>query len=211
MLYRRQLQQQRQAARSPKEKDSKKDSDKEQVSENDEEQLKRLQAIAEKLSAERENASRLRQLKLAAQAVSIVKGLSADLKQAVAQLATAIILRFCWLNIISSFGLTLIYINTHFLAKYLGGNTLFCEFGEEWTLPEAGISGQEELKKKKGAAMFTAVKIAEFIVLFVVDVLAVLAIIFIVIGFVFAILQLPPLNLLLPAIATYQWMSSLVN
>jgi len=47
--------------------------------------------------------------------------------------ATAKALSFSWLNIIDTFGLTLLYINFHFIAKYIAGSQMFSEFGEEWT------------------------------------------------------------------------------
>jgi hypothetical protein len=60
-----------------------------------------------------------------------------------AQAATNRLLRWAWLNIISSFGLTLIYINIHvFLGKALGNN-FFCKLGDEWKSKVLEAGGQD--------------------------------------------------------------------
>lgn len=45
---------------------------------------------------------------------------------------TAQALRFSWLNIPDSFGLTLIYINLHLFGRSILGEKVFCEMGEEF-------------------------------------------------------------------------------
>lgn len=45
---------------------------------------------------------------------------------------TAIALRTAWQTLIASFGLTLLYINFHFAARYLAHSRKFSEFGTEW-------------------------------------------------------------------------------
>lgn len=62
---------------------------------------------------------------------------------AAAQTITAELLKQSWLNLISSFGLTLLYINFHFVARYFAGSQMFCRFGMEWFAVKkmAGASG----------------------------------------------------------------------
>jgi len=49
-----------------------------------------------------------------------------------ASTATAKFLKQSWLNLIDSFGGTLIYINIHVLGNRILGKKLFCDLGEEW-------------------------------------------------------------------------------
>lgn len=60
---------------------------------------------------------------------------------AAASKVTAIVLRAAWQFLIASFGLTLLYVNFHFLARYLGGSRKFCEFGSEWN-PQSIATGK---------------------------------------------------------------------
>ena len=83
---------------------------------------------------------------------------------------TAQILKTAWLNIIDTFGLTLLYINFHFILKYIVGVNAFCEFGQEWAPPIPSQAG-----KTAGQAATGAVKWAEIILLFVLDILLMLA------------------------------------
>jgi hypothetical protein len=46
--------------------------------------------------------------------------------------ATAYLLKASWLNLIDSFGLTLIYINLHLFGRSIFGDKVFCEMGEEF-------------------------------------------------------------------------------
>ncbi len=76
-----------------------------------------------------------KRLKKAAKANKEAKG---GLGQAIAstagKTASAELLKQAWLNIIDSFGLTLFYINLHFVMYYLGGplSEFFCTPGSEW-------------------------------------------------------------------------------
>lgn len=45
---------------------------------------------------------------------------------------TAYLLKASWLNLIDSFGLTLIYINLHLFGRSIFGDKVFCEIGEEF-------------------------------------------------------------------------------
>lgn len=61
------------------------------------------------------------------------------------QIITAELLKQSWLNLITSFGLTLLYIDFHFVVRYLAGSQMFCRFGMEWfsigKLASAGGTG----------------------------------------------------------------------
>lgn len=47
--------------------------------------------------------------------------------------ATSSLLRMSWQNLISSFGLTLSYINIHSFLNLVFGPSYFCDLGDEWT------------------------------------------------------------------------------
>lgn len=49
-----------------------------------------------------------------------------------ARTATANFLKQAWLNLIDSFGATLIYINLHVFGHSVLGEKIFCNLGEEW-------------------------------------------------------------------------------
>ncbi|MFA5188488.1 MAG: hypothetical protein WC460_03960 [Patescibacteria group bacterium] len=83
---------------------------------------------------------------------------------------TAQALKFSWLNLIDSFGLTLIYINFHFLGKYIAGSNLFSDFGEEW-LPK---TASEAMPGKGGGAP----KWFEIIALFLLDFILIILVLF---------------------------------
>jgi hypothetical protein len=89
------------------------------------------------------------------------------------QQGTAELLKQSWLNVISSYGLTLLYINFHFVAKYIGSIRLFCDFGEEWTskmnkLSQAPGGGKAVQVAKAG------LKYAEIIAILFIDFLLIL-------------------------------------
>ncbi len=63
-------------------------------------------------------------------------------KQAVKNF-TAQALKFSWLNLIDSFGLTYFYILFHFVVAYILGVESFCRFGEEWSPPGAGEAAKK--------------------------------------------------------------------
>lgn len=69
-----------------------------------------------------------------------------------AKVATNRALAFAWLNLIPSFGLTLIYINLHVFMGFLFPG-LFCKLGEEW-LPKAVAGASSDVKAvSKGAGL----------------------------------------------------------
>jgi hypothetical protein len=57
-------------------------------------------------------------------------------------------LKQSWLNIFETFGLTLLYINFHFILAYVIKSPYFCKFGEEW-LPAPLASGPVPTLKKR--------------------------------------------------------------
>lgn len=75
------------------------------------------------------------QIAKARQALDIKQKLKEKMQKKVAapvQQATNRLLRWAWINLVPSFGLTLIYINIHvFLGKAIGEN-FFCKLGDEW-------------------------------------------------------------------------------
>lgn len=84
---------------------------------------------------------------------------------AAASKVTAVVLRAAWQFLIASYGLTLLYVNYHFLARYLGGSRKFCEFGAEWS-PRTIMTGKPSF----------GLKYAEFLALFFLDALAIMII-----------------------------------
>jgi hypothetical protein len=66
-----------------------------------------------------------------------------------ATIGTSLLLKNAWLNIIDSFGLSLIYINLHVFGHSVFGEKLFCELGEEWIPSNMRSSlGSEAVKNK---------------------------------------------------------------
>lgn len=64
-----------------------------------------------------------------------------------ARLATDNLLKGAWTNLISSFGLTLLYINAHVLLRKVFGPKFFSDLGEEWTPPQVKKAGGEAAKQ----------------------------------------------------------------
>jgi hypothetical protein len=63
---------------------------------------------------------------------------------------TSSLLRAAWINLIDSFGLTLIWINIHVFLNKVLGDGMFCRLGEEWT-DRPGVSSsmaKGEIDKK---------------------------------------------------------------
>lgn len=88
-----------------------------------------------------------------------------------AKQGTSWLLKMSWLNLIDSFGLTLIYINIHVFLKWVLGEKLFCKLGEEW-LPK-------QIKEAGGEAGNTAgrgIGLVEVMVLLVLDLIVLCAI-----------------------------------
>ncbi len=67
-----------------------------------------------------------------------------------ARLATDNLLKSAWLNLITSFGLTLLYINAHVLLRRVFGPKFFSDLGEEWVPPQAKKAGGMAVKEASG-------------------------------------------------------------
>jgi len=64
-----------------------------------------------------------------------------------AKAGTSNALRWAWLTLIPSFGLSLIYINLHVFLRYVFGEKLFCKLGEEWISKQISAVGGEAGKR----------------------------------------------------------------
>jgi len=62
-------------------------------------------------------------------------------------LATSRLLRGAWVNLVSSFGLTLIWINIHVFLSTVFGEKFFCKLGMEWINDSAKRANFEQAKK----------------------------------------------------------------
>ena len=94
------------------------------------------------------------------------------------------LLKTAWLNLIDSFGLTLIYINLHVFLRWVLGDKLFCKLGEEWLpkqVTQAGGDAAETAGKGIGLVEIMALLILDLIVLAVI--LGALALIVMIVNF----------------------------
>jgi hypothetical protein len=82
-------------------------------------------------------------------------------------LGTGTLLKWAWLNLIPTWGLSLIYINTHVFLKQILGEKFFCKLGEEW-MPKQ-IS---EVAGEGGKIAGKTAGIAEIMVLIILDIIA---------------------------------------
>lgn len=60
-----------------------------------------------------------------------------------AKIGTSKLLQQAWINLIDSFGLTLIWINIHVFLRLVLGEKLFCKLGEEWIPKQISGAGGE--------------------------------------------------------------------
>jgi hypothetical protein len=100
-----------------------------------------------------------------------------------AKAGTSWLLKASWLNLIDSFGLTLIYINLHVFGRWVLGEKFFCKLGEEWLPKEASAVGGEA-----GKTAGRAVGIVEIMALLILD-LIVIFIIFVILGILILIVS----------------------
>ncbi|MEK7557762.1 MAG: hypothetical protein AAB530_00965 [Patescibacteria group bacterium] len=63
------------------------------------------------------------------------------------------LLKQAWLNLVDSFGLTLIWINIHIFLKWVFGGKFFCELGEEWLPEKIGQAGGRKAQKIAGKSI----------------------------------------------------------
>ena len=94
-----------------------------------------------------------------------VKGIVSDAANTAGQMATARALSWAWLALIPTFGLSLIYINIHFIARYIVGSEKFCKFGEEWALKKMASEGGEGNPVEEMSQMLGKVEILGMFVL----------------------------------------------
>lgn len=89
-----------------------------------------------------------------------VKGAAQDAVNTGVSMATAQALAWSWRALIFTFGLTVFYINFHFVAKYIAHSEKFCAFGEEWGLGAvAGGAGAKAPGMSEGKGMLEIVEI----------------------------------------------------
>ena len=60
------------------------------------------------------------------------------------------LLKSAWLNLITSWGLTLIWIDIHVFGNQVFGNKLFCDLGEEW-IPDDYVGAKDKAPKELDA------------------------------------------------------------
>jgi len=83
-----------------------------------------------------------------------------------AKAGTGWLLKGAWLNLIDTFGLTLIYINIHVFLRFVLGEKLFCKLGQEWApkeLEAAGGEASKVLSKNAGIAEAMLLILLDFI------------------------------------------------
>ncbi len=82
------------------------------------------------------------------------KGMGEQAVNAVASMVsrgTSEALKESWMNLIDSFGLTLIYINLHVFCRFVLGEKFFCKLGQEWMSLPGG--GSADVLKTPGASL----------------------------------------------------------
>ncbi len=98
-----------------------------------------------------------------------------------ARMGTNYALRWAWMTLIPSFGLSLIYVNLHVFLKFVFGEKLFCKLGEEWISKKIQAVGGDA-----GKMTGKAIGIVEVMALLALD----LAILFIIAIFLFFIVMI---------------------
>lgn len=70
---------------------------------------------------------------------------------------TSSLLRSAWINLVPSWGLTVIWINIHVFLSQVLGSKLFCKLGHEWTdrPGAAAAGGKNQVGKEVGKAIGT--------------------------------------------------------
>jgi len=136
-------------------------------------------------------AGKLQSLREATRAARQAMDLKAAAKEKLATMAAApakqglnYLLKAAWLNLIDSFGLTLIWINIHVFLRWSVSDKLFCKLGEEWLPKEVTRAGGTEVAEtaNKGIGLL------EIIVLLILD-LIILAVILGVLALIVMIVQ----------------------
>lgn len=140
----------------------------------------RRQKMAKEEANQEEGHLSLRQRIFAARAgkAKDKKGVGARVKEAVVtpvKMGTNHALRWAWLTLIPSWGLSLVYINMHIFLRQVFPS-MFCKLGEEWQPKIVGRHGRKNIAG-------TAFGIAEVMALLFLDIIA-----FIIIGSALAFL-----------------------
>lgn len=122
--------------------------------------------------------------------VVVAKG-EAALEHAVTmpvRMATNEALSMAWLNIIDSFGLTLIWINIHVLMRFMAGSEFFCKLGHEWSTKAPGLdtaSRSNKVTKELLERFGDSIGVVEVMLLLALDFIVLLALLLV---FIFIVL-----------------------
>jgi len=125
-------------------------------------------------SGQDEPRSLRQRVQAARQALNIKERAKEKIKEKItapAKTGTSKLLQQAWLNLIDSFGLTLIWINIHVFLRYVVGEKLFCKLGEEWIPKQISAVGGEAGKtagKTIGLVEVMGLLFLDLIVLFII-------------------------------------------
>ena len=76
-----------------------------------------------------------------------------SLKASAASKGSAELLKQSWLNLIPSWGLTLIWINIHVFLSQIFGKKAFCKLGDEWSGPVPGAAAAAKVADPKKSSL----------------------------------------------------------
>lgn len=128
----------------------------------------------EEAGAEDEPRSLRQRVQAARQALDLKEQAKKKLEEKVlapAKAGTSNILRWAWITLILSWGLSLIYINIHVFLKAVFGEKLFCKLGEEWLPKQATDAAGEAGKvvnKSIGIVEVMGLLFLDLVVLFII-------------------------------------------
>lgn len=98
--------------------------------------------------------------------------------------ATNGLLRWAWMSLIPSFGLTLIYINTHVFLRWVFGEKLFCRLGEEWIPKQlSAVAGGGGETASKSIGLVEAMGLLFLDIIFGVILISILSLIALIVSF----------------------------
>jgi hypothetical protein len=106
-----------------------------------------------------------------------------------AQQGTSKLLQQAWLNLIDSWGLTLIWINIHVFLRFVVGEKFFCKLGHEWASLIPGASSNSltsGLAEKAGnkVGLFEAMLLAGLDLIALLLIICVFSLIAMIVGFI---------------------------
>jgi hypothetical protein len=159
----------------------------------------------EKRNQEPEEQGDIRQSKLAAlkEKANIKRRLKEKVNESVinpAKMATANGLRWAWLTLIPSWGLSIIYINMHVFLRFVLPD-LFCKLGEEWVPKQA-----KALTGEAGGLAGKGIGILEIIALVIID-LILLILLLIILTIIVWISESLVLKILATGEKVWEWLS----